>query len=81
MIKPINIVLRTKNNRVRMVAVNKVENFLKESYGELKKIQFPSKKETLKLTGYVVGVSLVSGLLISLFDYVFKELLTIIITK
>jgi len=64
-----------------MCGVNKVEKFLKESYGELKKIQFPSKKETIKLTGYVVGVSLISGLLITLFDYFFKELLTFIITK
>lgn len=64
-----------------MVAVNKVEKFIKESYGELKKIQFPTKKETIKLTGYVIGVSLFSGLLITLFDYVFKELLTFVITK
>jgi len=74
-------VLRTKNNHVRMGGVNKVNKFLKESYEELKKIQFPSKKETIRLTGYVIGISIVSGLLVTLFDYLFKELLTFIITN
>ncbi|MBW6441833.1 preprotein translocase subunit SecE [Patescibacteria group bacterium] len=61
--------------------MNKVNKFLKESYEELKKIQFPSKKETIRLTGYVIGISIVSGLLVTLFDYLFKELLTFIITN
>jgi len=64
-----------------MCGVNKVNKFLKESFEELKKIQFPSKKETIRLTSYVIGVSAVSGLLVTLFDYLFKELLTFIITK
>ncbi len=64
-----------------MCGVNKVNKFLKESFEELKKIQFPSKKETIRLTSYVIGVSTVSGLLVTLFDYLFKELLTFIITK
>ena len=64
-----------------MCDVNKVEKFLKQSYEELKKIQFPSKKETIRLTSYVVGVSVAAGFLITLFDYLFKEFLTFIITK
>lgn len=64
-----------------MCGVNKVKKFIKESYGEIKKIQFPTKKEAIRLTGYVVGVSLASGLLVTLFDFVFKKLLTFIVTK
>jgi len=64
-----------------MCGVSKVNKFIKESYEELKKIQFPSKKETIRLTGYVIGVSAVAGLLITLFDYVFTELLTLVLTK
>ncbi len=64
-----------------MCGVSKVSKFIKESYEELKKIQFPSKKETIRLTGYVIGVSAVAGLLITLFDYVFTELLTLVLTK
>lgn len=73
--------LRTKNNRVRMCGVSKVIKFIKESFEELKKVEFPSKKEALRLTGYVIGVSLVTGVLVTLLDYLFKEFLTFIITK
>lgn len=64
-----------------MCGVNKVSKFVKESFEELKKVQFPSKKETLRLTGYVIGISLVTGILVTLLDYLFKEFLTFIITK
>ncbi len=64
-----------------MCGVNKVSKFVKESFEELKKVQFPSKKETLRLTGYVIGVSLATGILVTLLDYLFKEFLTFIITK
>ena len=64
-----------------MCGVKHVIRFIKQSIEELKKIQFPSRRETLRLTAYVVGISITAGLLITLFDYVFKELLTLILTK
>jgi len=64
-----------------MCGVKHVIGFIKQSIEELKKIQFPSRRETLRLTAYVVGISITAGLLITLFDYVFKELLTLILTK
>jgi len=64
-----------------MCGVNRVSKFVKESFEELKKVQFPNKKETLRLTGYVIGISLVTGILVTLLDYLFKEFLTFIITK
>ncbi len=64
-----------------MCGVNRVSKFVKESFEELKKVQFPTKKEALRLTGYVIGISLVTGVLVTLLDYLFKEFLTFIITK
>jgi preprotein translocase SecE subunit len=64
-----------------MCDVKHVIKFIKQSIEELKKIQFPSRKETLRLTAYVIGVSIGAGLLITLFDYLFKILLTFILTK
>ncbi|HOS88763.1 MAG TPA: preprotein translocase subunit SecE [bacterium] len=61
--------------------MNKVSKFIKESFEELKKVQFPNKKEALRLTGYVIGISLISGAMITLFDYLFKEILRLVITK
>lgn len=50
-------------------------SFLKESYSEFKKVEWPTKKETGRLTVYVIGVSLFVGLFVSGVDYIFKELL------
>lgn len=60
--------------------MNKIKRFILESVVELKKVHWPTKQETIRLTGYVIGVSLGVGLLVALFDYLFKELLTYIIT-
>ncbi len=64
-----------------MRGVNKVNKFIKESVEELKKVQFPDKKETVRLTGYVIGISITTGFIVTAFDYLFKEILTFIITK
>lgn len=54
--------------------------FLKNSKEEFKKVDWPSKKETLRLTGYVIGVSLIVGLLVMGLDYVFKTGLEVLLT-
>jgi len=56
--------------------VTKVINFVKDSYAELKLIKWPNRQETIRLTAYVIGVSLVVGLFVTGFDYIFKEALT-----
>lgn len=57
-----------------------VIKFLKNSKEEFKKVEWPTKKETLRLTGYVIGVSLVIGLLVMGLDYGFKEALNYLIS-
>ena len=64
-----------------MSGVKGLVNFINQSINELRKIEWPKKDETVKLTGYVIGISLGVGLLIMVFDYVFKELLTLILTN
>ncbi len=61
--------------------MNKISGYIKSAYEEIKKVTWPSKKETTRLTTYVVGVSLAVGLFVMVFDYVFKELLTILIVR
>jgi preprotein translocase subunit SecE len=58
--------------------VNKITAYFKESVTELKRVQWPSKEDTIRLTGYVIGVSAVVGLLVTLFDFIFKKLLGLI---
>ncbi len=61
--------------------MNKVINFVKYYWEELKLVKWPSREDTIRLTAYVIGVSLVVALYVSGFDYIFKELLTLILSK
>lgn len=56
-----------------------VINYLKDSYNEFKNVKWPSRNEALRLTAYVIGGSLAVGLFVTILDYIFKELLIIII--
>jgi len=55
--------------------------FLKEVKTELSKVVWPTKKETIKLTVIVIGVSVFVGLFIGLLDFLFTNIMTIIIKK
>ncbi len=61
--------------------MDKVINYLKDSVDEIKRVQWPTKQQTIRLTEYVIGVSIGIGLFVALFDYIFKELLTLLINK
>lgn len=54
-------------------------NFAKEAIAEFKKVEWPSKKETIRLTAILIGVSLSVGLIVLALDYIFKEGLNLII--
>jgi len=47
--------------------------FFKSSKEEFKKVEWPSKKETIRLTACVIGVSFGIGLFVLGLDYIFKE--------
>jgi preprotein translocase SecE subunit len=54
-------------------------SFVKEAVLEFKKVEWPSKKETIRLTGTLIGVSLSVGLFVLAIDYVFKQSLSLLI--
>ena len=56
-----------------------VINYLKESYLEFKKVKWPTKDETRRLTVYVIAVSLGIGAYLGLLDYGFIQALAIIL--
>ena len=53
--------------------------YLKESVVELKKVIWPTKDQVIKMTGVVIGVSLVTGLLIGGLDLLFTKVIGLII--
>jgi len=54
--------------------------FLGKSKAEFKKVEWPSKKETIRLTAYVIGVSFGVGIIVLGMDYVFKEGMALLIS-
>ena len=59
--------------------MNKATKFLKEVQAELKKVTWPTQEQALRLTGIVVGVSLVVGLYIGVLDYALTEIVGLIV--
>jgi len=52
--------------------INKIINYIKESKAELQKVVWPSKKETIKYTLLVIGVSLGIAVFFGVIDYIFS---------
>ncbi len=59
--------------------MNKVTNYLKGSIEEMKKVTWPTKKETYNYTLLVIGISLAVAAFLGTLDYIFNWGLEIII--
>jgi preprotein translocase subunit SecE len=57
----------------------KLMNFFGDAVTELKTVQWPSKEETIKLTSYVLVISVIVGILIFGVDYILNIGLSYII--
>lgn len=53
--------------------------FLHEVRVEMKKVIWPSREEAIRLTGIVIGVSLIVALFVGGLDLIFTSLLSLII--
>lgn len=52
-----------------------ITNFLKEVKTEIKKVNWPTKKETLRYTLIVIGVSIIVAIFLGGIDFLFTALL------
>lgn len=53
--------------------------YLQEVAREIKKISWPTREQTQNMTLLVIGVSVIVGLYIGILDYIFKQLIAVII--
>ena len=53
--------------------------FIKDSVAELKQVVWPTRKQAVKLTLIVIGVSVVTGLYIGGLDYLFTKIIGLIL--
>jgi len=61
--------------------MNKLTNYIKESIAEMKKVTWPTKKETSNYTILVIGISIGVALFLGLLDYLFTTGFQFIINK
>ena len=61
--------------------MNKLTNYLKESVEEMKKVTWPTKKETYNYTLVVIGLSIGVALFLGAWDLIFKQAFELLITK
>lgn len=53
--------------------MKKILSYFKESFEELKKVVWPTKKQTIEITIVVIVVSLVIGVYLGAADYLLNE--------
>lgn len=51
--------------------MNKIVNYIKEAYAEMKKVTWPSKKETSRYTVLVIIISVATAAFLGLLDKLF----------
>jgi len=59
--------------------LNKVKQFLREVRAELKKITWPSRKETIASTVVVIVIVLISGVYLGIVDAILSRLIRYIV--
>jgi len=61
--------------------MQKLWTFIKEARAELKKVNWPTREQTAKFTGVVIGVSLAVAVFLGALDYLFEYISRTFIVK
>jgi preprotein translocase subunit SecE len=56
----------------------KLIKYLREARTELKKVTWPTKKETTKHTLIVIGISIFTAVFLGILDFMFSELMAVV---
>jgi preprotein translocase subunit SecE len=60
---------------------NRLQKWWRETIGELRKVNWPTRKEALRLTWIVIVVIVIMGSVLGLLDFGFTKLISLIIGK
>lgn len=63
----------------RAASGNRLLNFLRGSWRELQRVQWPDRRQVMQATGVVIGFVIVAGLFLGLADTVASKLVTLIL--
>lgn len=57
----------------------KIAEYIKETRAEMAHVTWPSRKQAISYSVLVVAVSVITALLLGVFDYIFSRILTLFI--
>jgi preprotein translocase subunit SecE len=55
--------------------MQRIKRFFKESWIELKHVNWPTRQEAIRLTSIVIGMSVGLAIFLGVFDYIFSSIL------
>jgi preprotein translocase subunit SecE len=58
---------------------NAIVRYLKETRAELRKVNWPTRQEAIRLSLIVLGVTVVMAILLGVMDFLFQRLFTLIV--
>ena len=59
--------------------IARIKNFFREVITEGKKVDWPSKQDTLRYTAIVIGIALIVAAFLGLLDFIFLKMLEIFV--
>lgn len=59
--------------------MSRIGNYINDTAAEMKRVSWPTQKQAMIYTALVIGISAVVALFLSGFDYVFTQVLDIIV--
>jgi preprotein translocase subunit SecE len=59
---------------------NPVQQYFRETIGELKKVSWPTRREAFQLTGLVIAVMVVVGIILGVTDGAARQLLGLLLS-
>lgn len=57
----------------------KIKNYIRNSYQELKQVNWPTRKEVIKYTMEVLGLAFLVALILGFFDYGLMQIMRLVI--
>ena len=64
---------RTKSDKKAVGQENRVVRYVTETRGEIRKVTWPTRQESQRLTAIVLGVTAIMALFLGLLDFMFSN--------
>ena len=61
--------------------IQRIKTFFGESRTEFRHVNWPTRQEAIRLTSFVIGLSIVLAAFLGAFDYLFASLLKLIVLR